>query len=219
MRLHTAFQPIVQVQTNEILGYEALLRSTLAPARLFERAARKGVLPELDHYARGLALQSYNRPEKLFINCHPMAFERGISLDFSRWPHIKPEQVVLEITEQTFVDIKKVKTHVQHLRFLGVRLALDDFGHGFTNLSLIEFLEPDYLKLDKIMIRNIHQEKGYQLLNGIQKLAEEVGMTIIAEGIETQRQRDIVQSCGIPFGQGWYYGRPAPVPAEQVYGV
>ncbi|ERI07288.1 cyclic diguanylate phosphodiesterase domain protein [Aneurinibacillus aneurinilyticus ATCC 12856] len=213
LQLHTVFQPIVHLHTNEVIGFEALLRSSVAPVQLFKQAEKKGVLSRLDQYARYLALQSYQRPEKLFINCHPLALEQGISIDVHRYSHITPEQIVLEITEQNFFNIGKVRAQVHEFRELGMKLALDDFGHGFTNLSLIEFLEPDYLKLDKIMLRNIHNNKGYQLLNGIRKLAEEVGITIIAEGIETRQQRDIVRSCGIGLGQGWYYGQPAALPA------
>lgn len=208
MQLHTVFQPIVNLDRDETIGHEALLRGHLPPDQLFEHAVSFGCVPELDKLARGLALDSYGGRRKLFINCHPLAIEDGFHFDFEQYSGAAPRDIVIELTEQTAIDAKKVQFEIKKVKEMGIGIAIDDFGHGFTNLSLIESLEPDYIKLDRTLIKNFHNEKVKKVLIGIAKLGQEVGTTIIAEGIETEEQKRTIRDCGIDFGQGWHLGKP-----------
>lgn len=206
MKPYSVFQPIFNLSTSEVIGYEAFIRGVGSPEKFFRSAVKKKKISEMDHMARRLAIESYVGSGKLFLNCHPLSFEKGI--DLYKHPNIQDVQLVIEITEQRILDTSHIQHQVKQLKKNGVEIALDDFGHGFTNLSLIEILEPTYIKLDKMLIRNVRNKKVQQLLKGIMKLADDIQCLIIAEGIETGEQLKGIQECGVIFGQGWYLGRP-----------
>src|SRR5690606_23083362 len=101
-----------------------------------------------------------------------------------------------------------IKQRVKDLKGLGFKLAIDDFGNGYTNLSLIELLEPDYIKLDHTLTKNITSSSKVQsLVTGIVKMADAIGVKVIAEGIEDKEQLIVLQESGIKFGQGWFLGK------------
>ncbi len=217
MKLYTVYQPIVDVESSRILGHEALLRGNASPEELFRRAEQVNRLFQLDIYAMNLAIGAYRNHEKgskLFINCHPTSFPHFhsfITLSIMRNSHIDASQLVIEVTEhQSLEDQVKVRNQVKLLKELGVRLAIDDFGHGFNNFSLVEVLQPEYIKLDKKLLKNIVFDSSARIvLSGIRMFAKEINVKLIAEGIETKEQLDIIQDFGINLGQGWYFGKPS----------
>lgn len=217
MKLYTVYQPIIDLESSRILGHEALLRGNASPEELFRRAEQVNRLFQLDIYAMNLAIEAYRNHErgsKLFINCHPASFHHFhsfLTLAIIRNSQIEASQLVIEVTEhQSLENQVKVRNHVKLLKELGVSLAIDDFGHGFNNFSLVELLQPEYIKLDKKLLKNIVFDRSARiLLSGIRMFAKETNVKLIAEGIETKEQLDIIQDFGIDLGQGWYLGKPS----------
>ncbi|KUP03948.1 hypothetical protein Q73_16580 [Bacillus coahuilensis m2-6] len=203
-QLTNAYQVIKHLQTNEIYGYESLLRGNKNPVELFDDAKKKGELIQLDQEARFLALRNYQSTHPLFINCHPDAFTHVLKYldDFNTI-----ETIVIELTEHVPIQTASLPSIIQQLRERGVKIAIDDFGKGYTNLELIEILRPDYLKLERCLIQRPTPRKKL-LLRGISKLAKEVGTKVIMEGIETEEQLQITLESGIFLGQGFLLGKP-----------
>ncbi len=214
MNLYTVYQPIVNLDSDKIIGYESLLRGKYAPEILFQRAEKERKMIYLDVTAIQLALHSFVRSDsKIFINCRPETF---VELDLLKLIEnlgvnpIERGNIVIELTEhKSLTDLNKARIHADRLRKNGVSIALDDFGNGFTNLSLIDVLKPDYIKLDGALSQNIiSSNRVRSLVKGLKKISDEIGATLIAEGIEGKKQRDALHDCGVNLGQGWYLGKP-----------
>jgi EAL domain-containing protein (putative c-di-GMP-specific phosphodiesterase class I) len=213
MDLYTVYQPIKNLHTNVTIGYEALLRGPLPPERLFQIAKDEGSLSQLDQKARELALQGMNRldpKQTLFVNCHPLSLNEIKKIDFTLHPYLSPSQIILELTEHDMCNLGQLKQLVRWTSLLGIRWAIDDYGNGFTNLTLLKVLQPAFIKLDR-EITKTQTKNDYMLLVGIRKMAEWMGIEIIAEGIETREQMEFLIECGMNLGQGYYLGKPAPL--------
>lgn len=207
MNLYSVFQPIWNLKSNHVHGYEALLRGNSPPEELFKRALENNKLVELDYLAHTLALSTFYGEGSLFLNLHPKTLEKGFKIDLSEF-NIDPTKVVIEITEHEILNESTAKKNIKDIKNIGIKIAVDDFGHGFTNLSLIELIQPNYIKLDRSLIRNIHSKTLHPLLKGLNEIAANIGAEIIAEGIETKEQLDFVKYCDIEYGQGFLLGRP-----------
>jgi EAL domain-containing protein (putative c-di-GMP-specific phosphodiesterase class I) len=123
-----------------------------------------------------------------------------------------PTLVTLEVTENVFIqDSERALMVLNDLKRLGVMLALDDFGTGFSSLSYLDRFPVDVVKVDRSFIANLDREPTSRLiLNAIVGLAHALGMTVIAEGVETTAQHDMVTELEADFYQGFYYGSPSP---------
>lgn len=205
LKIYSVYQPIIDITQNEILGYEALLRGSKPPEELFSEASSYESIIELDLMAQNSALNSFHGDKLLFLNIHPYSFSKGLQIDFNRF-EINPNQVVLELTEQ--VAIENIQHISKEYKRMGLKIAIDDFGKGYNNLSLIELLEPDYIKLDKSLIQNYHSDNVFYIISGIQAIASNIGSRVIAEGVEKIEQLSFIKSCGIHYGQGWLFGKP-----------
>lgn len=121
-------------------------------------------------------------------------------------------QVVLEITEEALLSEKEVKKKLESIRRLGFALALDDFGSGYSSLACIREIPLSYVKLDKSFIKDLHSnEKSRRLFRGTVSLLHQLELVVIAEGVETQQQLDVVREAGCQMVQGRLLGKPAPV--------
>jgi EAL domain-containing protein (putative c-di-GMP-specific phosphodiesterase class I) len=138
-----------------------------------------------------------------------------------------PAHLVLEMTENIFIeDGERAVTVLADLKDLGIRLALDDFGTGYSSLSYLRRLPIDIVKIDRTFIADIDTAAaGRAIVAAVTDLAHVLGLTVVAEGVETTRQRDEVSAVGCELAQGYFYARPMPaieidalldVPAEQV---
>ncbi|CAN7761718.1 EAL domain-containing protein [Paenibacillus sp. LjRoot153] len=214
MQLFSVFQPIVDLNNNITVGYEALLRGPHEPSHIFKKARFEGDELLLDKLARNIAFKSYSNQEVLFVNSLPKSFVNGLDINLSAYPHLRPERIVLEIVEGKISDISKVQETIKRLRGEGFLIAIDDFGMEYSCLSLIERLVPDIIKLDRSLVQSTNL-MSKNLLSGIKKLCDEVNVTVIAEGIETDEHKNKVLDSGIIFGQGWLCGRPMPLPEQQ----
>ena len=228
-RVTTLFQPIISINDGVVHGYEALARgpegTALFEARdLFSQAEDLGYLSRLDQLASQLAVLRFKQrelPEHLFINFSPesLVSDRKMMSDlvsFMKLQDMEPEQVVIEITEHCpIADINKLCSVVDRYKKVGFKFALDDLGSGYSGLQLWSELRPDFVKLDRHFIEQIHlnDEKQY-FVQSIHSLTEKLGCLLIAEGVENRRELETVCRLGIPLVQGYYICRPIeqPVP-------
>ncbi len=217
--LYTVYQPIRFLHNLDIFGYESLLRGDRAIGMIFKEAKRRKKLRELDIYAQRLAINTFaadwanNMPRtspKLFINSLPVTLMYHHE-HFWEKAKIPLHQLVLEITEnEVLKNGKEVKQLLDPFRKQGGKVAIDDFGTGFANFKLVEILEPDYIKISKQITKNVvHSNQARSVVMGLRTFASEIQAEVIAEGIETSMQYEVLRSCGIFLGQGWYLGKPS----------
>lgn len=215
--LWLAYQPIVHLTTRTVFGYEALLRSTEAtlphPGAVLDAAEQLGRLDEVGRTVRqkapvpmGLAPPS----ALLFVNLHAADLSDETLTSRDAPLTAIASRVVLEITERASLDhVKNVRSKVAQLRELGFRIAIDDLGAGYAGLTAFAQLEPDFVKLDMSLVRGIHQNIVKQkLVRTMADLCRDMGIMVVAEGIEVPEERDVIQEIGCDLIQGYLFARP-----------
>lgn len=153
----------------------------------------------------------------LFVNIHPEELRDDHLLDeFAPLSQVA-DRVVLEITERASLqDIPNVRDRVARLRELGYRIAVDDLGAGFAGLGNFALLSPDIVKVDMSLVRHVDRDHiKQQLVRGLARTCRELSTMIVAEGIETQQEHDTVVNLGCTLLQGYYHGRPGPLPGSE----
>jgi EAL domain-containing protein (putative c-di-GMP-specific phosphodiesterase class I) len=220
-----AFQPIVDLGRRTVFGYETLLRSEEAslphPEAVLDAAERLGRLHELGRRTRELAAEVFVRAPAnalLFVNLHthdlldPHLYDAGGPLASMA------ERVVLEITERaTIDDVEDVQSRVGMLRRLGFRIAIDDLGAGYAGLSSFVALEPNIVKLDMSIVRNVHQSAiRRRLVESMASLCGELGIQVVAEGVELVDEQDTLRDLGCQLLQGFLFAKPGrPFPSVE----
>ncbi|MEF2975817.1 sensor domain-containing phosphodiesterase [Subtercola sp. YIM 133946] len=217
-RLRTVFQPIVELETRATVAYEALTRgpagSTLeSPDALFAAARANGRLAELDSACRVEAFRAafaagLDTPRGLFINSEPEALALLAG-------DVRPTTpaMVLEITERLLTgDPAQLLRSIDHVRDLGWSVALDDVGADSASIALLPLINPEIIKLDLRLVREMPNQHVARIMNAITAHAESTGAIIVAEGIETERHLDNARAMGATLGQGWLFGRPVDLP-------
>jgi EAL domain-containing protein (putative c-di-GMP-specific phosphodiesterase class I) len=214
-----AFQPVFSLRRGEVVGFEALARFTegraRSPDRWFNDAVQAGLSFELEIAVARKALQSLAslpRNAYLAINVSP---ETAASDEIARLCTCRAgNRIVLEITEHSSVDDYVVLAErARALREMGVRLAIDDAGAGFASLRHVLRLEPDLIKLDKSITHNIDTRVRHQsLAAALLTFASGTSASIVAEGIETESELESLKTLGVPYGQGYFLGRPGCLP-------
>jgi EAL domain-containing protein (putative c-di-GMP-specific phosphodiesterase class I) len=222
-----AFQPIVDAKHNRVFGYESLMRSREAslphPGAVLSAAERLDRLPELGRRVRALTAEAFEAAPSgalLFVNLHtrdlldPELYEASAPL--AKFAH----RVVLEITERAALDdVKDIQARVSVLRFNGYRIAIDDLGAGYAGLSSFVALEPEIVKLDMSLVRNVHQSEVRQrLVASMTTVCKEMGMLVVAEGIEVAEESACIRSVGCELVQGYLFAKPGP-PFPTVAGI
>jgi EAL domain-containing protein (putative c-di-GMP-specific phosphodiesterase class I) len=219
--LRVVFQPIISTETGRLVGAEALSRfEAFNPADLpdppdavFAEAATVGLGVELELLAvRTALLAAEALPEDLYVslNVSPAALLSPMLIENLLRSRLSLTRVVLEITEHVSVpDYDLLAARAQHLRTLGVRLAVDDAGAGFASFRHILRLGPEYIKLDRTLIENISEDPARRALAAAVVLfAFEMGSAVVAEGVETLAELRTAQTLGIDAAQGFLLGRP-----------
>jgi len=215
--LHMAFQPIVGWGERSVYAHEALVRCeepTLKSPDLLLAAA--------DKLGRGLELGRLIRrqvAEKLattsgcvFVNLHPRDLDDP-ELTSSDSPLSRyARRVVLEVTERASLEsATDLRARLNRLRALGFRLAIDDLGAGYAGLTWFTTIEPDVVKLDMSLTRNLHQEPTKRrLIKSMTALCGELGILVVAEGVELAEERDALVELGCDLLQGYLFARPGP---------
>jgi EAL domain-containing protein (putative c-di-GMP-specific phosphodiesterase class I)/CheY-like chemotaxis protein len=211
-----AFQPIVDVRQKRVFAYEALLRTDEESLRrtdiFIATAERLDKIHLLGRTVRrAVAEAAVDAPPgvHLFVNVHGLELtdEELFSPDRGLGPIAG--RVVLEITERTGLDPAAGPTRVAMLRKLGYRIAVDDLGAGYAALGALATLEPEIVKLDMSLVRNLEQNPVKQrVVAAIANLCSELGSKIVAEGVETQAELEACTTAGIDLIQGYLLAKP-----------
>ncbi len=216
--LLTAFQPIRSLETDAIIGAEALTRFLNSPGisseAWFVEASAVGLDIELEILALQTALATANRlPPTLSVsvNLSPPACLDARLPDILADSGISMRRIVLEVTEHHHVvDYGPLASALAPLRRLGLRIAVDDAGAGFASMRHILLLKPDVIKLDRDIIAGIDTDPGQRALGAAMVgFAKEIGAVLVAEGIETEAELSAVAELGMTAGQGYLLGRPS----------
>jgi EAL domain-containing protein (putative c-di-GMP-specific phosphodiesterase class I) len=226
----TLYQPIMDLNTLEVLGHEVFSRGPAGgpfedAEHLFALAERTGRLVELERLCRQQALGSVSRHlkpgTKLFLNtsARALADPEVAGVDFVR--HVENQglrhaDVVLEITERTAVEEREpYRQMLRHLKREGFGIAIDDMGAGYSSLQALVDVEPDYLKFDISLVRQIDRNLiKRSLLETLVDLSAKIGARVIAEGIELEPELRTLREMGVPLGQGRYLAPPVMLPVE-----
>ena len=214
-----ALQPIVALQDGAVFGHEALVRGPAGspwsePAGIIRDADQRGMARELELTCRRLALAAGARlseRQRLFLNVdvrHP-----HLPLD-AGGAGLEPGQVVVEVSEERdVVDDPRVLETLQHWKRQGYMIALDDYGAGRSNLSTLLAVQPDVIKIDRSIIAGVDVNARHRIaVESVVRLAADLGIDVVAEGIETTQQLATLREIGVRLGQGFLLGAPARHP-------
>ncbi|BDG07891.1 EAL domain-containing response regulator [Anaeromyxobacter paludicola] len=213
-----AFQPIVRWSDRRIFAYEALVRSLRGPLELppeiIAAAERLGRLHDLGRLVRGLVARAapHCPPDALlFVNLHAFDLDDPALYDPAAPLSRVADRVVLEVTERHSLEgIADVQRHMADLRRLGFRIAVDDLGAGYAGLASFGMLEPEVIKIDMSLTRGADSaEKQRLLIRAIANLGRNLDALVVAEGVETQAERDALVAQGCDLLQGYFFARPA----------
>jgi EAL domain-containing protein (putative c-di-GMP-specific phosphodiesterase class I) len=213
------FQPIAELCGGRVVGVEALARFSDAPARgpdaWFGQAREADLGPELEIAAARSALTHLHElPPSAYMGLN-FSPETLLTSAFEGFIEDAPEgRFLIEITEHARVDdYESLRPSLTRIRAAGGRIAVDDAGAGFASLRHILQLAPDVIKIDESLTKCIDTDRGRRAVTlGLVSFASEMGMTIVAEGIETRAELDVLRSLGVEFGQGYFLGRPTAPP-------
>nr|WP_152747818.1 EAL domain-containing protein [Pseudomonas kitaguniensis] len=215
-----AYQPIVDLRDHSVFAYEALVRGTHGEGAhsvlghvnesnryRFDQRCRTQAIAG----AAALGMQTH-----LSINFLPNAVYRPelcirSTLEAARAHNFPLNQLIFETLESEHVDNHRHLTNIlREYREFGFKTAIDDFGAGHSGLNLLADFQPDLIKLDMALIRDVDQDRVRQVIvRGIVTICEQLGVTVIAEGIESAGERDFLSDCGIFLMQGYWFARPA----------
>ena len=214
------FQPIVDLDHAVVVGFEALSRFSAEPLRgpdhWFACAGEVGLRVELELAAARAAVDRIaDLGEGLFLslNLSPAALPLCIAIA----DQVEPGTLVVELTEHAAIeDYNVVGEHLDRLRTRGIRVAVDDAGAGFASMRHTLLLTPDFVKIDGSLIQGIDNDRNRRALaEGLIGFAEELGATVVAEGIETAAELQTLRELGVALGQGFFLCPPGPLPLGQ----
>jgi diguanylate cyclase (GGDEF)-like protein len=218
------YQPIVSASDGTIVGVEALLRwehavrGFIPPSLFVPVAEQAGLMGKLGEFVLRRALSDAVRWPTLYVavNLSPMQVRDrnfvALVKDVLKETRITPSRVVLEITEGVLIeDQDEAKSRLEDLRTLGVRLALDDFGSGYSSLTYLQRLPFDKLKIDRGFVAALDQSANTGvIIQAIVSLGRALGLSVLIEGVETEEQRVLLRLAGCDEMQGYLFARPAP---------
>ena len=227
--IRSVYQPIVDLLHGGTVGYESLVRGAAGaelstPAELFGWATSAGRLADLDWACRMSALRTaveaaLPRGSSLFLNVEPAAFSTPVPPELEALAERAAAaglRVVAEVTERSLAaDPAALLRFADAIRKRGWALAVDDVGADIASLAMMPFLAPEVIKLDLRLIQDRTTVDVAHIVNAVNAHARE-GALVLAEGIETEDHEELARSMGAHLGQGWLYGRPAPLPEEHV---
>lgn len=231
-QLEVYYQPIVEFATGHVNKAEALIRwhhpslGMVSPAVFIPLAEDIGLINAIgDWVFRQSALQALSwhlnkatnlQNIQISVNKSPRQFGAdNLNLEIIEWLHklsLPPSCIVIEITEGLLMDSREeVKNTLLAYRDAGIQVSLDDFGTGYSAMSYLQRFDIDYIKIDQSFVRNMVNNVGDQaIVDAIIVMAHKLGMKVIAEGVETAQQRDILAAAGCDYGQGYLFARPMP---------
>lgn len=218
--VRVVYHPIVDARTARVFGYEALMRSRdpllSSPPAVLGAAEQLDRISDLGRVLRERAVEGFARAPGntlLFFNLHPFELQDPALYDPTAPLSNMANRVVLEITERAPLDgMDDAVDRVSELRQMGYRIAIDDLGAGYAGLNSFAELEPEIIKLDMSLVREVHERKTKQrVIRSMQSLARDLNMRVVAEGVETAQERDALLELGCDLLQGFYFAKPGPV--------
>jgi len=226
------FQPIVNLVSKKIFGFEALARgfdiknnSLIPPGVLFSSAKKADILVELDRCCKELAIKKFvdyglHKDYFLFINIEPGVIEQGKAgtnwiKKKAHYYGVDPDNLVAEIKEGKINNFANLMNFVKAYKDYGIHIALDDFGAENSNLHRFLILEPCFIKIDRELVQNLKVgDKKFTLLQVCDYISRKFGCIPIAEGVETVEEVRTVLQTGINFYQGFFFAKPHPDPIK-----
>ncbi len=226
--IKTVFQPIYDIENNEIFGYEALSRGPKGteieePLMLFSMADALDELLKLESICHWKALLSYKKLNKkgryLFLNTSSKILQEKADEFIQEFIKIIDEmnyernKIVIEITERyAITDFKTLVKNINYLKEEGFLISIDDVGVGYSSLHTLAELKPDFLKYDMILVRDMHKDLIKQrLLEMVLNFGKSVNTPVIAEGVEKKEEYETLLSLGVKYAQGFYLSKPIEV--------
>ena len=227
-QLAVYYQPIIEMASGQIYKAEALLRwqhpelGMVSPMQFIPLAEESGLIHQIGDWVFHEATRELKRWREMFVpefqisvNVSPVQFRQNGTEDESSWlNHLRaidlPGQgMVIEITEGLLLNVEvNVTEKLLSLRDAGVQVALDDFGTGYSSLSYLKKFDIDYLKIDQSFVRDLEEDANDRALcEAIIVMAHKLGLKVIAEGVETEQQRDLLVAYGCDYAQGWLYSK------------
>lgn len=222
--LHLVYQPVVHARTEQITGYEALLRwehptrGAISPAIFIPIAEETGLIAQIGEWVLRTACHDaagWTDGARVAVNVSPIQFANpgfpSTVMNVLATTQIAPERLELEITESVFLnDDDGTDAMFARLKALGVRLALDDFGTGYSSLGYLKKAPFDKIKIDQSFVRGAAMKgsRNSAIIKAIVSLAEALSMDTTAEGAETQDELELIRQLGCSHIQGYIYGRP-----------
>ncbi|KOA20001.1 putative EAL-domain containing protein YkuI [Clostridium homopropionicum DSM 5847] len=236
-RIIPYYQPIISLAKNKIVGFEGLSRgvsildgSLISPIKIFEYAHKYGLEINLDRLCREKCIEGFNKLDfhnkdvHLFVNIDASIIEQGRGSNYlfqQVLSHgVSPENIVIEINESHVKDINVLVEFVKKYRKEGFLIALDDLGAGFSNFERILLLEPDVIKLDITLIKDV--DKSYykqEIFKCLVKLANHIGAIVVAEGVETQEELNCAIEYGAHLIQGYFFSKPLNLSEESISNI
>ncbi len=225
------YQPQLEIATGDITGFESLARwrhptrGWISPGEFIPAAEELGLIERLGAHILNLACRSagsWSQPLTVAVNVSSLQLRnRGfVSTVFQSLASagLSTDRLELEITESVMLDEDpNVLDALNQLRALGVRLSLDDFGTGYASLSYLRRLPLNKVKIDQSFVRDLATNAGSRaIVSAVSQLARDLGMSVTAEGVETQEQLDILSAVGCTHVQGYLIGRPDPDPIARM---
>jgi EAL domain-containing protein (putative c-di-GMP-specific phosphodiesterase class I) len=215
--LWMSFQPIAEISPRRIFAYEALLRSSNStlpnPSSVLEAAERLDRMHELGRVVRRKVAEATRRlPEDvlLFVNVHPIELGDDDLFSSSSPLSEHAHRIVIEVTERAHLDsVPDLGSRIDRLRGLGYRLAVDDLGAGYSTLTAFVRLNPEFAKIDMFLVRDLHRSEAKQaLVRSLLALCREMGIRVVAEGIENADEMQALSKLDADLFQGYFLGRP-----------
>nr|WP_241810444.1 bifunctional diguanylate cyclase/phosphodiesterase [Enterovibrio norvegicus] len=231
LKLH--FQPQVDLRTRQIVGVEALVRwesdngTMISPDIIIQTAEETGLMQRLGHWVVDSALKQFSHmldercaPKCIAINVSGHEFQDGYLADYvirsvTRYD-IPPSRVQIELTEQVFIENLERNQHIlNRLTTSGISLAIDDFGTGYSSLAYLKHFPVNTVKIDRGFIKDLPQSKDDLVIcQAVVSMANLLQLKVVAEGVETLDQQELLRNIGCNFAQGHYYY--TPMPAEEL---
>lgn len=220
------FQPQIKLATQEIIGFEALLRwhhpelGLIPPAQFIPLAEESNLIIPIGTWVLVEACKyaaKWPQRWRIAVNLSAVQFREGNVVEIVRWAlqvsRLAPERLELEITESLLIhDNVSAQETLTALRKLGVRIALDDFGTGYSSLAYLRSFPLNKLKIDRSFVNALTKDSSaLAIVNAIIQLAEALMLDTTAEGIESQLEAEILRGCGCSDAQGFYFGKPLPL--------
>jgi diguanylate cyclase (GGDEF)-like protein len=225
------YQPIVDA-TGQIVSFEALMRwryqeQEISPVEFIPLMEQSGRIVQVGSWVLEEACKTLAKMHKTnaeicmcvnisLIQFYGKGFVNNVNRVIERYA-IPGHLLHLEVTESLFQSEQMmINEKVSQLQQCGVKFSVDDFGTGYSSLSVIQNMNIDYIKIDRSFIQHI-EHKGLSIVQAMMNMSKSLNFSVIAEGVETEKQRQLLEQCGIPYMQGYYFSRPLERPNALAY--